>query len=42
MSGEDNNLNNIEGKINNDKGRNANLIKNKDKDSSKSLNVIFY
>ena len=42
MSGEDNNLNNIEGKINNDKGRNANLTKNKDKDSSKSLNVIFY
>ena len=42
MSGEDNNLNNIEGKINNDKGRNANLTKNKDKDSSKSLNVIFH
>ena len=42
MSGENNNLNNIDGKIKNDKGRNVNLTKNKDKDSSKSLNVIFY
>ena len=42
MSGENNNLNNIDGKIKNDKGRNVNLTKNKDKDSSKSLNVIFH
>ena len=42
MSGENNNLNNIDGKINNDKGRNTTLTKKKDKESPKSLNVIFY